>query len=81
MSTDDDRYMDIRELMEYSSLSDRTLRKVAKELNAKRTSDRGKYLVKKSEFDAWREQRNSPPTPPTNPQALELLKEVLTKGK
>jgi excisionase family DNA binding protein len=76
----DDRWLTIQELMEYVPLSERTLRKIAKELHPARVKGRGKLLIKKSEFDAWLT-RHSDPAEAADSRAIELLKEVLTKTK
>jgi hypothetical protein len=76
----DDRWLTIQELMEYVPLSERTLRKIAKELRPARVNRRGKLMIRKSEFDAWLT-RHSADVNSADPRAIELLKEVLTKTK
>lgn len=46
-----DRYMSIKELVEYSGMSERTLRDLLDEIPHYRP--RKKILVKRSEFDEW----------------------------
>lgn len=75
-----DRWLTIQELMEYVPLSERTLRKIAKELHPARVNGRGKLLIRKSEFDAWLT-RHCDASGSADPRAIELLKEVLTKVK
>jgi len=77
----DDRWFTIQELMEYVPLSERTLRKIAKELHPVRVNGRGKLLIKKSEFDAWLTEHSKTEAESANPQAIQLLKEVFAKGK
>jgi len=76
-----DRWLTIQELMEYVPLSERTLRKIIKELHPLRINGRGKFLIKKSEFDAWLEQHSEKAAESANPRAIELLKEVFSKTK
>jgi excisionase family DNA binding protein len=76
----DDRWLTIQELMEYIPLSEKTLRKIAKELHPVRVNGRGKLLIKKSEFDAWLTE-HSKSVETASRQAIELLKEVFAKGK
>ena len=77
----DDRWLTIQELMEYVPLSEKTLRKIMKELHPVRINGRGKIMIRKSEFDAWLEQHSGNVAESANPQAIELLKEVFAKTK
>jgi transcriptional antiterminator len=76
-----DRWLTIQELMEYVPLSERTLRKIAKELHPARINGRGKLLIKKSEFDTWLTDHSRNAAESATPQAIELLREVLAKAK
>jgi len=77
----DDRWLTIQELMEYLPLSEKTLRKIAKDLHAVRINGRGKLLIKKSEFDAWLTRHSGNNAEPANSQAIKLLKEAFAKAK
>jgi excisionase family DNA binding protein len=77
----DDRWLTIQELMEYIPLSEKTLRKIAKELHAVRISGRGKLMIKKSEFDTWLTEHSRSAAESANPQAIKVLKAVFGKAK
>lgn len=55
-----DQYMSVRDIAEYTGLSDRTIRKLVKEMACSKTSRNGKILVRRSEVDRYfDEQRNN----------------------
>jgi excisionase family DNA binding protein len=56
----DDQFMSVRDIAEYTGLSDRTVRKLVKEMACSKSSRNGKILVRRSEVDRYfDEQRNN----------------------
>ena len=49
----DDRFMSVRDIAEYTGLSDRTVRKLVKEMASFKSSRNGKILVRRSEVDRY----------------------------
>jgi len=55
----EDRFMTVRDIAEYTGLSDRTVRKLVKEMASFKSSKNGKILVRRSEVDRYfDDQRN-----------------------
>ena len=55
----EDQFMSVRDIAEYTGLSDRTVRKLVKEMECSKSSRNGKILVRRSEVDRYfDEQRN-----------------------
>jgi hypothetical protein len=73
---DGDRYMSIRDLMAYSSYSERTLRKIIHQMNPIRLGEKGKLVVKKSDFDDYMEKRREEPQVRSQ-FVMDFLKEIL----
>jgi excisionase family DNA binding protein len=49
----EDRFMTVRDIAEYTGLSDRTVRKLVKEMASFKSSRNGKILVRRSEVDRY----------------------------
>jgi excisionase family DNA binding protein len=55
----DDRFMTVRDIAEYTGLSDRTVRKLVKEMASSKSSRNGKILVRRSEVDRYFDDQRS----------------------
>ena len=53
----EDRFMSVRDIEEYTGLSDRTVRELVKKMDFVRSSKKGKILVRRSEVDRYFEQQ------------------------
>jgi excisionase family DNA binding protein len=71
LAESDDRWFGIAELVEYSTLSDKTVRRYlrAKEHPIPSYKVGGRVLVKRSEFDAWVKEGAPRPRPATDTPA------------
>jgi len=55
----DDRFMSVKDIADYTGLSDRTVRKLVKEMAAFKSSRNGKILVRRSEVDRYFDDQRS----------------------
>jgi excisionase family DNA binding protein len=76
----EDRFMSVRDIAEYTGLSDRTVRKLVKEMGCSKSSRNGKILVRRSEVDRYfDEQRNRLRS--ADPVVKEFLKWISKNGR
>ena len=54
-----DQFMSVRDIAEYTGLSDRTVRKLVKEMASFKSSRNGKILVRRSEVDRYFDDQRS----------------------
>jgi excisionase family DNA binding protein len=76
----DDRFMSVRDIAEYTGLSDRTVRKLVKEMASFKSSKNGKILVRRSEVDRYfDDQRNKLRS--ADPVVTEFLTWISNNGR
>ena len=55
----DDRFMSVRDIVDYTGLSDRTVRELVKKMGFVKSSRNGKILVRRSEVDRYFDEQRS----------------------
>src|SRR5215831_9898461 len=75
-----DQFMSVRDIAEYTGLSDRTVRKLVKEMASFKSSKNGKILVRRSEVDRYfDDQRNKLSS--ADPVVAEFLSWISKNGR
>ena len=76
----DDWFTSVRDIAEYTGLSDRTVRKLVKEMASFKSSRNGKILVRRSEVDRYfDDQRNRLSS--ADPVVAEFLTRISKNGR